>query len=38
LLEAAYDAGAGRWRILTEIVLPLSKTGIALVRSSSSRW
>ena len=30
LLEAAYDAGAGRWRILTEIVLPLSKTGIAL--------
>jgi putative spermidine/putrescine transport system permease protein len=30
LLEAAYDAGAGRWRIVTEIVLPLSKTGIAL--------
>src|SRR5467141_3095671 len=30
LLEAAYDAGAGRWRILTEIVIPLSKTGIAL--------
>jgi putative spermidine/putrescine transport system permease protein len=30
LLEAAYDAGAGRWRILTEVVLPLSKTGIAL--------
>ena len=30
LIEAAYDAGAGRWRILTEIVLPLSKTGIAL--------
>jgi putative spermidine/putrescine transport system permease protein len=30
LIEAAYDAGAGRWQILTEIVLPLSKTGIAL--------
>ena len=30
LLEAAYDAGAGRWRIVAEIVLPLSKTGIAL--------
>jgi putative spermidine/putrescine transport system permease protein len=30
LIEAAYDAGAGRWRILAEIVLPLSKTGIAL--------
>jgi putative spermidine/putrescine transport system permease protein len=30
LLEAAYDAGAGPWRIVTEIVLPLSKTGIAL--------
>jgi putative spermidine/putrescine transport system permease protein len=30
LIEAAYDAGAGRWRILTEVILPLSKTGIAL--------
>jgi putative spermidine/putrescine transport system permease protein len=30
LMEAAYDAGAGRWRIVAEIVLPLSKTGIAL--------
>ena len=30
LIEAAYDAGAGRWRIVLEIVLPLSKTGIAL--------
>jgi putative spermidine/putrescine transport system permease protein len=30
LIEAAYDAGAGPWRILTEIILPLSKTGIAL--------
>ena len=30
LLEAARDAGAGRFRIVWEIVLPLSKTGIAL--------
>jgi putative spermidine/putrescine transport system permease protein len=30
LIEAAYDAGAGSWRIFTEIILPLSKTGIAL--------
>jgi putative spermidine/putrescine transport system permease protein len=30
LIEAAYDAGASRWRIILEIVLPLSKTGIAL--------
>jgi putative spermidine/putrescine transport system permease protein len=30
LLEAAYDGGAGRWQIVREIVLPLSKTGIAL--------
>ena len=30
LLEAAHDAGAGRWRVVREIVLPLSKTGIAL--------
>lgn len=30
LLEAARDAGAGRFRIVYEIVLPLSKTGIAL--------
>ena len=30
LIEAAYDAGAGSWGILTEIILPLSKTGIAL--------
>ncbi len=30
LLEAAHDAGAGRWRIVAEIVLPLSRTGIAL--------
>jgi putative spermidine/putrescine transport system permease protein len=30
LLEAAHDAGAGRWRIVREVVLPLSKTGIAL--------
>jgi putative spermidine/putrescine transport system permease protein len=30
LLEAARDAGASRWAILREIVLPLSKSGIAL--------
>jgi putative spermidine/putrescine transport system permease protein len=30
LIEAARDAGAGRVRIVWEIVLPLSKTGIAL--------
>lgn len=30
LLEAASDAGAGRLRVVREIVLPLSKTGIAL--------
>ncbi|HLB79255.1 MAG TPA: ABC transporter permease [Dongiaceae bacterium] len=30
LVEAAVDAGAGGWRIIWEIVIPLSKTGIAL--------
>ena len=30
VIEAAYDAGASRWRVITEVVLPLSKTGIAL--------
>jgi putative spermidine/putrescine transport system permease protein len=30
LVEAAYDAGASRWRVMTEVVIPLSKTGIAL--------
>ncbi|MBV9755449.1 MAG: ABC transporter permease [Alphaproteobacteria bacterium] len=30
LLEAAHDAGAGRLRVVREIVLPLSKSGIAL--------
>ena len=30
LIEAAHDAGASRWRVIWEIVLPLSKTGIAL--------
>src|SRR5215813_10406401 len=30
LIEAAVDAGAGPFRILTEVVIPLSKTGIAL--------
>lgn len=30
LVEAARDAGASGWRIIVEIILPLSKTGIAL--------
>ena len=30
LIEAARDAGASRWRIMTDVVIPLSKTGIAL--------
>lgn len=30
LLEAARDAGASRWRTMVDIVIPLSKTGIAL--------
>jgi putative spermidine/putrescine transport system permease protein len=30
LLEAAVDAGASRWRTMTDIVIPLSKTGIVL--------
>ena len=30
LIEAAIDGGAGRFRVLTEVVIPLSKTGIAL--------
>src|SRR6266481_3680188 len=30
LLEAAIDAGATRWAVVWNIVLPLSKTGIAL--------
>ncbi|HML06886.1 MAG TPA: ABC transporter permease [Xanthobacteraceae bacterium] len=30
ILEAAHDAGASRWRVITDVVLPLSKTGIAL--------
>lgn len=30
LVEAAYDAGAKPWQVITEVVLPLSKTGIAL--------
>jgi putative spermidine/putrescine transport system permease protein len=30
LLEAAVDAGASRWGVIWNIVLPLSKTGIAL--------
>ncbi len=30
LIEAARDAGASRWQIMVEIIIPLSKTGIAL--------
>jgi putative spermidine/putrescine transport system permease protein len=30
IIEAARDGGAGAWQILATIVIPLSKTGIAL--------
>ncbi len=30
ILEAAVDAGASRWQVITQVVIPLSKTGIAL--------
>jgi putative spermidine/putrescine transport system permease protein len=30
LIEAARDAGASRWRTMVDVVIPLSKTGIAL--------
>jgi putative spermidine/putrescine transport system permease protein len=30
VIEAAVDAGASRWRVITKVVIPLSKTGIAL--------
>jgi putative spermidine/putrescine transport system permease protein len=30
LIEAARDAGAGRWQVMANVVIPLSKTGIAL--------
>jgi len=30
LIEAARDAGASRWQTMTNVVVPLSKTGIAL--------
>jgi putative spermidine/putrescine transport system permease protein len=30
LLEAAVDAGASRWDVIWNVVLPLSKTGVAL--------
>jgi putative spermidine/putrescine transport system permease protein len=30
LIEAARDAGASRWRIMIDVIIPLSKTGIAL--------
>lgn len=30
LIEAARDAGASRWRTMVDVIIPLSKTGIAL--------
>ena len=30
VLEAAVDAGASRWQVITLVVIPLSRTGIAL--------
>jgi putative spermidine/putrescine transport system permease protein len=30
IVEAALDGGSSRWRIMWEIIIPLSKTGIAL--------
>ena len=30
LMEAAYDAGASGWQMLTNVILPLSKPGIAI--------
>jgi putative spermidine/putrescine transport system permease protein len=30
LVEAARDAGAGRWQTMANVIIPLSKTGIAL--------
>ncbi len=30
VIEAAVDGGASRWQVITQIVVPLSKTGIAL--------
>jgi putative spermidine/putrescine transport system permease protein len=30
LLEAARDSGASRWAIMTNVIIPLSKTGITL--------
>jgi putative spermidine/putrescine transport system permease protein len=30
LIEAAVDAGASTWQVMTSVILPLSKTGIAI--------
>lgn len=30
ILEAAVDAGASRWQVITQVVIPLTRTGIAL--------
>ena len=31
IIEAAVDAGANAWQVIREVVIPLSKSGIALV-------
>jgi putative spermidine/putrescine transport system permease protein len=36
LLEAARDGGASSWRTMVDVVIPLSKTGIALGSTWSS--
>jgi putative spermidine/putrescine transport system permease protein len=30
VVEAAVDAGASRWQVITQVIIPLSRTGIAL--------
>ncbi len=30
VIEAAVDAGASRWQVITQVIIPLSRTGIAL--------
>jgi len=30
IIEAAVDAGASRWKVITQVVIPLTRTGIAL--------
>ena len=38
VLEAAIDAGANGWQVLTNIVIPLCKPGIAMVQFLLLRW